>query len=250
MLTCVRRFLAVALVVIALCVPAITQAATRTSLDPHTGPRGNGQHTLLVVGDSLTEGAAAFGQLQQRLAKIGVWQRVVIDAKWGRRGPEGIAALRARLAKNRNITAVVFALGTNDLLSRRQPSYPKWLIHEYNKEFGYMPTLWIDAQYSATHPDWNQRARRFQRVLTNVSASSLNTHHASWFAHFPRTSPWYQFDGVHLSPRGYRLRADFIVEEAKRFGGNVVDSTTTTTTTTVVPPEPVDPVPSDPIPSP
>jgi len=227
-----RRFLAVALVVIALTVPAIAQATSRTSLDPYAGPNGNGQHTLLVIGDSLTEGAAAFGSLQQRLTKLGIWQKVVVDARWGRRGPEGIAAIRSRMAKNQNITAVIFALGTNDLLSRRHASYPKWLINEYNKEFGYLPTLWIDAQYSATHPDWNQRARRFQRVLANVSTSSSNTHHASWFAHFQRTSPWYQFDGVHLSPRGYRERADFIVREAKRFGGVVVDSTTTSTTTT------------------
>ena len=227
----VRRSLAIAIVAVALCVPAIAQATTRTSVDPYAGPNGNGQHTLLVVGDSLTEGAAAFGALQQRLVKLGIWHKVVIDAKWGRRGPEGIAALRARLEKNPNITAVIFALGTNDLLSRRQASYPKWLINEYNKEFGYIPTLWIDAQYSATHPDWNQRARRFQRVLANVSTSSSNTHHASWFGHFQRTSPWYQFDGVHLSPRGYRMRADFIVQEAKRFGAVVVDSTTTTTST-------------------
>lgn len=232
----VRRYLAIALVVVVLGVPAITQAATRTTLDPYEGPKGNGQHTLLVVGDSLTEGAAAFGKLQQRLARLGIWQKVIIDAKWGRRGPEGIAALRARIAKNPRITAVVFALGTNDLLSRRQASYPKWLMKEYNKEFGYMPTLWIDAQYSATHPDWNQRARRFQRVLKNVSVTSSNTHHASWFTHFSRTSPWYQFDGIHLSPRGYRMRSDFIVKEARKFGRGVIDSTTTTTTTTTTTP--------------
>ena len=225
-----RRSLAVAIVVCALGVPAFAHATTRTSIEPYSGPKGNGQHTLLVVGDSLTEGAAAFGDLQKRLLKTGMWHKVIIDAKWGRRGPEGIAALRARLDKNPNITAVVFALGTNDLLSRRQPSYPRWLVKEYNKEFGHIPTLWIDAQYSATHPDWNMRARRFQRTLSNASVASSNTHHASWFEYFQRTSPWYQFDGVHLSPRGYRIRADFIVKEARRFGTSVIDSTTTTTT--------------------
>jgi lysophospholipase L1-like esterase len=227
-----RRSFAVALVVVALCVPVIAQATTRTSIDPYGGPKGNGQHTLLVVGDSLTDGAVAFGKLQQGLQKTGLWQRIVIDTKWGRRGPEGIAAVRSRLEKNPNITAVVFALGTNDLLSRRQPSYARWLINEYNKEFGHIPTLWIDAQYSATHPDWNMRARRFQRTLASVSATSTNTHHASWFLHFQRTSPWYQFDGVHLSPRGYRMRSDFIVKETQRFGRTVIDSTTTTTSTT------------------
>lgn len=232
MSTRARRYLAVTLVVVALCVPAFAHARTQNVIAPYGGPKGNGQHTLLVVGDSLTHGAAAFGKLRQRLLRTGIWQKVIIDTKWGRRGPEGIAAVRTGVEKNTNITAVVFALGTNDLLSRRQPSYPRWLLREYNKEFAYIPTLWIDAQYSATHPDWNQRARRFRRTLAKASTTSPNTHHASWFTHFAKTSPWYQFDGIHLSPRGYRMRADFIVKEVRRFGNTVVDSTTTTTTTT------------------
>jgi lysophospholipase L1-like esterase len=147
-----------------------------------------------------------------------------------------MAALRKQIEANPNITAVVFALGTNDLLSRRNASYPRWLVNEYNKEFGHLPTLWIDAQYSATHPDWNMRARRFARTLRNVSTTNDNMHYASWFGHFQRTSPWYQFDGVHLSPRGYRLRANFIVRETRRFGHTAVNATTTTTTTTIAPP--------------
>jgi lysophospholipase L1-like esterase len=230
-----RRVFAVSLVVIAMCVPAFAHAKTRVAIEPYGGPNGNGQHTLLVIGDSLTDGARAFGQLERRLRRLPIWTDVIVDAKWGRRGPEGISALRTHLQKNPNITAVIFALGTNDLLSRRQASYPRWLITEYNKEFAHIPTLWIDAQYRANHPDWNMRARRFSRVLANVSAAANNTHHASWFKHFSRTSPWYQFDGVHLSPRGYRMRADFIVREARRFGHTTVAATTTVPTTTTTP---------------
>jgi len=239
-----RRIIAISLVVIAMCVPAFAHAKSRASVEPYGGPQGNGQHTLLVIGDSLTDGARAFGRLEQRLKRMPIWTNVIVDTKWGRRGPEGIALVRQHLEKNPNITAVVFALGTNDLLSRRQASYPRWLINEYNKEFAHIPTLWIDVQYRANHPDWNMRARRYTRVLKNVSATSTNTHHASWFNHFSRTSPWYQFDGVHLSPRGYRMRADFIVREARVFGRTVVNATTTTTTTTVVP-EQVEPDPDN-----
>jgi len=214
---------------LAMIIPTIASATVRTSFGPYEGPKGNGQHTLLVIGDSLTDGARAFGKLQTRLEKLPMWNKVIIDSRWGRRGPEGITVLRKRLETDPNITAVVFALGTNDLLSRRNKTYPRELITAYNNEFGHIPTLWIDAQYSANHPDWNMRARRFSRVIANVSASRDTMHHASWFQNFQRTSPWYQFDGVHLSPRGYRMRADFIVKQVRVFGRTVVNSSTTTT---------------------
>ena len=224
------RFVAVGAVVATLCAPTIVNATARKSIEPYGGPKGNGQHTLLVVGDSLTQGAAVFGKLKQRLLRLGTWSNVIIDYKYGRRGPEGIAAMRTRLAKNPNITAVIFALGTNDLLSRRYRAYPTQLINQYQAEFAHIPTLWVDAQYSRTHPDWNVRARRYLRAIKKASTENTNIYHASWFRYFSRTSPWYQFDGLHLSPRGYRMRATFIVQQARQFGPAVVDSSTTTTT--------------------
>lgn len=233
------RRIAITSVVVSLTIPAIANATIRSSTEPYGGPKGNGQHTLLVVGDSLTEGAAVFGKLRDRLLKLDTWTNVIIDYRYGRRGPEGIVAIRERLKKNPNITAVIFALGTNDLLSRRYPTYPKQLIDQYNAEFSHIPTLWIDAQYNSTHPDWNVRARRYTRALVAASASQPNMYHASWFRFFDRKSPWYQFDGLHLSPRGYRIRTNFIVQQARQFGPKVVDSSTTTTTptTSAVPPE-------------
>jgi lysophospholipase L1-like esterase len=231
------RIIAVVATALAMTIPTIANATVRTNIEPYGGPKANGQHTLLVIGDSLTDGARAFGGLQTRLEKLPMWSKVIIDSRWGRRGPEGITVLRRHLEKNQNITAVVFALGTNDLLSRRQKTYPRELIAAYNNEFGHIPTLWIDAQYSANHPDWNMRARRFSRVIANVSASRDTMHHASWFQNFQRTSPWYQFDGVHLSPRGYRMRSDFIVKQARVFGRTVILSTTTTTTPETTTPE-------------
>lgn len=248
------RKVAIGALSIVLCVPTIVNATTRTSIEPYGGPKGNGQDTLLVVGDSLTQGAAVFGKLRERLLKLGTWSNVVIDYKYGRRGPEGIVAMRERLKKNPNITAVIFALGTNDLLSRRYPTYPQQLIDSYNKEFAHIPTLWVDAQYSSAHPDWNVRARRYVRAIAAASATSTNTYHASWFKNFDRKSPWYQFDGIHLSPRGYRMRADFIVQQARLFGPKVVDSSTTTTTqpttTTSIEPTTTLPPVEDSIPTP
>ena len=76
----------------------------------------NGQGTLLVVGDSLTVGTEAFGSLSKKTGALGIWTNVVVDAKVGRKASLGATVIEKGLTSS--TTALVIALGTNDMISK------------------------------------------------------------------------------------------------------------------------------------
>ena len=192
----------------------------------------NGQGSLFFVGDSLTVGTKAFGKLQDRLDKLRMWNRVVINAKVGRRTDQSLSLLSQSLPED--TSAIVVALGTNDVISRREPTYPTQVINQVMEASSGLPVLWFNTDFSPTgRGDWRFRSRRFNRALREAQNEWPNLVIADWYSFFtPKGKSRFQDDGVHLSVSAYKLRATFTESQIRRFGQSIVDATTTTTSTT------------------
>jgi len=194
-----------------------------------------GQGTLVFIGDSLTVGADAFGAVAANLRRTGIWTAVVMDARVGRTARQGATTLATRLGQTRNPTAVVVALGTNDMISQRSASYPPAVIEKVMHESLGIPVLWVTPTFSSSiRPDWRQRAVRFNRALRAAQTEWPNLHIADWAGAFvPRGVSRYISDGVHLTVSGYKTRALWTVRQVNAFGRTIIDATTTTSTTVV-----------------
>lgn len=200
----------------------------------------NGQQTLLFVGDSLTVGASWFGSLKSKIDGLRIWNDSTIDAKVGRLATEGVSILQKQITPR--TTAVVVALGTNDMISRRDPAYPPIAIDAVMQEAHDLPVLWFNLKFSPTgRGDWRARGRRFNRALRAAQSRWPNLVIADWYSYFtPSGKARYIEDGVHLTVSGYKSRATFTIAQLKSFGNAIVNaatttSTSTTTTTTVAP---------------
>lgn len=195
---------------------------------PNVGP--NGQGTLLVIGDSLTVGTTWFGSLQSKLESLAIWQTVTVDAKVGRLTTEGAVVLSKKFTNS--TTAIAIALGTNDMISRRDPLYPPIAIDRVMAKTHGVPTLWFNTKFSPTgRGDWRARSRRFNRALRDAQVRWPNLIIADWYNGFtPSGKSRYIADGVHLSVSGYKTRTTFMVKELKTFGNKIVLSSSTTST--------------------
>jgi lysophospholipase L1-like esterase len=191
----------------------------------------NGQQTLLFVGDSLTVGTSWFGSLKSKIDDLRIWNNTTIDAKVGRLATEGVSVLQKQITPR--TTAVVVALGTNDMISRRDPAYPPIAIDAVMQEAHDLPVLWFNLKFSPTgRGDWRTRARRFNRALRAAQLRWPNLIIADWYSAFtPAGKAQYISDGVHLNVSGYKARAAFTIKQLKTFGTLVVNASTTTTTT-------------------
>ena len=192
----------------------------------------NGQGTLLFIGDSLTVGADAFGSLATRTRDTYMWTRVIMDARVGRTASTGATTLRTR--RTAHTTAIVVALGTNDMISKSESWYPSWVIDKVMTESRGVPVLWFNLEFSATsRGDWRARASRFNRSLRLAQVKWPNLAIADWNSHFvPNRVSRFIADGVHLTVNGYRTRANFSVKQLLQFGDVIVNVSTTTTSTT------------------
>lgn len=207
--------------------------ATRVSAAPRAiGP--NGQGTLYVVGDSLTFGANYFDRMQSKIQALGTWQKAVVDAKDGRKTTVGARILKDQIRSNPAITAVVVALGTNDMISHGESSYPDRAIDSVMSAAAGRPVLWMNVRFNTNpRPDWRARGLRFNRALVRAQARWSNLAVADWATWFtPSGKVRYISDGVHLTVSGYRVRSGWLVSQLRNFGQTIVDATTTTTTTT------------------
>ena len=240
--TVVSRALVALLLVIAYALPTPVRA--------HPAPRligANGQGTLLFIGDSLTVGSDAFGSLARKARDSLIWTKVTMDARVGRTASTGATSLRTR--RTSHTTAIVIALGTNDMISKSESWYPSWVIDKVMVESRGLPVLWFTLEFSATgRSDWRLRASRFNKALRTAQTKWPNLMIADWNSHFvPNRVSRFIADGVHLTVNGYRTRATFSVKQLLQFGDTIVNasttttstttSTTTTTTTTTLPPD-------------
>lgn len=191
----------------------------------------NGQGTLLFVGDSLTVGSDAFGSLATRVRGTKVWTTVVMDARVGRTARAGATTVSQKLT--RHTTAIVIALGTNDMLSKPESWYPDWVINKVMRATKGRPVLWFTLEYSASaRKDWRSRAARFNRQLKKATERWPQLTVADWNAFFvPNKVSRFIGDGVHLTVSGYQTRARYSLRVIQQFGQMVVDASTTTTST-------------------
>ena len=102
----------------------------------------NGQGTLYVVGDSLTVGTEAFGSLSKKVNALGIWTNVTMDAKVGRKASLGASVIRKGVSSS--TTAIVVALGTNDMISKPETWYPRWVIDIVMQNTRGLPVLWVN----------------------------------------------------------------------------------------------------------
>ncbi|MFM1791294.1 MAG: GDSL-like Lipase/Acylhydrolase family [Actinomycetota bacterium] len=216
------------------CLMTVSVAASLPHPSPATAlpATPNGQGALVVIGDSLMEGSSVFGNLGSRLTSLRTWTSVAIDHKRGRKTSESYALVKRRLAAAKNPTAIVIALGTNDMISHGEPSWPARVIERMMVESKGLPVLWVNTSFNgAVHPDWKLRASRFNRILRAARAQWPNLFVADWSGYFvPRGPSRYIADGVHLTVSGYKTRAAWLTSQIRLFGTTIVNGTTTTTT--------------------
>jgi lysophospholipase L1-like esterase len=213
--------------VLALAVIAPISGATAKPLSINT----NGQGNLLIIGDSLTLGANAFGSLAEKVRKTNRWTSVSINTRVGRKASVGADMLPDKILDN--TTAIVVALGTNDMMSRTESWYPRWVIDEVMSTTLDIPVLWVNLKFSDTRLNWKSRGNRFNRELQKAKLRYPTLTVADWNSSFiPKSGSRFIADGVHLTVSGYRTRASFLIPTIAKFGRAIVNATSTTTSTT------------------
>ncbi len=223
-----QRFVASIVVVVGLSCLAIPQPLNARPVA--IGP--NGQGTLLVVGDSLTIGTEAFGSLTKRVSALGTWTNVLTDTKVGHKASLSTGVIEKGLTAT--TTAIVVALGTNDMISKSETGYPRWVIDRVMQKTRGVPVLWVNIEFSQTgRSDWHARGVRFNKELRSAKFRYPNLIIADWNTAFtPKSKSRFIEDGVHLTVSGYKTRSNFLVSAISSFGVSIVNASTTTTTTT------------------
>jgi hypothetical protein len=216
-----------ALLVLALAIISPTSGAT--AKPPLIN--ANGQGNLLIIGDSLTLGADAFGSLATKIRKTKKWTSVSINTRVGRKASVGADMLPDKILGN--TTAIVVALGTNDMMSRTESWYPRWVIDKVMSTTLDIPVLWVNLKFSDTRLNWKSRGNRFNRELQKAKLRYPTLTVADWNSSFiPKSGSRFIEDGVHLTVSGYRTRASFLIPTIAKFGRAIVNATSTTTSTT------------------
>ena len=221
----IAPFVTALLVIVLAMAPAISGASAK----PQT-LNANGQGNLLIIGDSLTLGADAFGSLAAKIRLAKQWTSVSITTRVGRKASVGADMLPDKILDD--TTAIVVALGTNDMLSRTESWYPRWVIDRVMSTTLEIPVLWVNLTYSDTRPNWKCRGNRFNKELRLAKLRYPTLTIADWNSSFiPKSASRFIADGVHLTVSGYRTRASFLIPTIAKFGTAIVNATTTTTTT-------------------
>lgn len=220
-----RKFGVVATAALLLAAAAVPVAS---AAKPAIGP--NGQGTLLIVGDSLTFGANYFGKLSSKAQSTNIWTKVILDAKNGRKATVGATVIADRLTDT--TTAIVVALGTNDMISKPMSWYPDYAIDTVMEQVGALPVLWFNLEFSPTgRADWRSRGVRFNRALQKATLRYPNLVVADWNKFFtPKGQSRFVADGVHLSVTGYKTRTSYFISKMTEFAEQIISATTTTTT--------------------
>ena len=223
-----RRKIGVVVTTMLLLASAAVPVASATK--PVIGP--NGQGTLLIVGDSLTFGANYFGKLGAKAQSTNIWTKVILDAKNGRKATVGASVIADRLTDT--TTAIVVALGTNDMISKPMSWYPDYAIDTVMEQVGALPVLWVNLEFSPTgRADWRSRGVRFNRALQKATLRYPNLYVGDWNKFFiPKGQSRFVADGVHLSVTGYKTRTTYFLNKMTEFAEHIIAATTTTTTVT------------------
>lgn len=213
-----KRFISVALVW--LCIALV---GTIFVIDVHPSAGRADGRTLLVLGDSLTYGTAypGFGNVEPQLIALGTFNEVKIDAEPARNisGPartsrNGVKTYKKLLTNGLRPSAVIVALGSNDIQQSAKPAFHEAQIRELLAVIGDIPVVWInilrtDISY------YPQRSAMFNRVLLRIKPEYPNLSVVDWASMLAAHPKWFSYDKLHLRPRGYKARATVYVEAAQ-----------------------------------
>jgi lysophospholipase L1-like esterase len=202
--------------------------------------------TLLVLGDSLTWGANYFSKSQARLAAAKNFDVVLVDSRWGRRVSglastrySGNAALKQLIADGVRPTAVIVALGTNDVAMFTKRREYVTLIQELMTTIGNVPVAWVNV-HRVDSTNTTRQSQRFNAAIGQVLANYPLASVFDW-AQIAKSNPKVvDPDKIHLTPLGHEVRTKVYLEIAATLAQRASDMTTTTTSTTTstVPPTP------------
>ena len=179
--------------------------------------------TLLVLGDSLAYGTAypGFGNVVPQLVALGTFDEVKVDAEFARNisGPartsrNGVKTYKQLIEKGLRPSAVIVALGSNDLQQSSKPAFFEAEIRQLLAEVGNIPIVWINV-LRTDETYYSKRSAMFNRVLLRIAPEYPNLSVVDWASMLAAHPKWFAFDKLHLQPRGYRFLATVYVEAAK-----------------------------------
>jgi lysophospholipase L1-like esterase len=231
----VAGLIAAASVLVGLGLAAIASPANATANPPTT---------LLVLGDSLTWGANYFAKSQARLAAANNFDVVLVDSRWGRRISgltstrySGNAALKQLITDGVRPTAVIVALGTNDVAMFTKRREYVTLIQELMTTIGNVPVAWVNV-HRIDSTSTIRGSKRFNAALGQVLASYPLASVFDWAVVAKSNPKVIDPDKIHLTPLGHEVRTKAYLEIAATLAQRASDMTTTTTSTTTstVPP--------------
>ena len=199
--------------------------------------------TLLVLGDSLTWGTnyRGFGNVTPKLKAVGYFNTLVVDGVFARNisGPAGTARNGVKTLKKLSATglrpdAAIIALGSNDLQHSGDKAFYVARIREMLALVGDIPIVWFNV-WRTDAPYYPKRSATFNAALVEVASERSNVVIADWASIVIANPKLMAFDGLHLQPVGYRLRAQMYVEAAQMLIDTLSPPPTTTVPATTVP---------------
>jgi lysophospholipase L1-like esterase len=187
---------------------ALALVAVLTSCNPPGTPqeRAGGACAVSIVGDSLTVGAAAFGELGHRFREAGC--SPAIDARTGRPTIEGAEVVERWAAEDGLGDILVVALGTNDCSADGFRRAARRILTAAGTD---RPVVWVNTWRPVCDATINSALSALQTDVAGSRSDKGNLwvldHHA-WVRDTPEVlAP----DGVHLNSSGYRRHAARIV---------------------------------------
>ena len=199
------------------------------------------QPSLLVLGDSLTWGTnyRGFGDVTPKLKAVGYFNTIVVDGVFARNisGPAGTArngvkTLKKLSASGLRPDAAIIALGSNDLQHSGDKAFYIARIREMLALVGDIPVVWFNV-WRTDAPYYPKRSATFNAALVEVASERTNVVVADWASIVVANPKLMAFDGLHLQPVGYRLRAQMYVEATQMLIDTLSPPPTTTVPTTV-----------------
>jgi lysophospholipase L1-like esterase len=217
-------------------VPTTTVPATTTVAAPsNVEAKRPAKSTLLVLGDSLTWGSNYFSKAQSRLAASGTFDTVVVDGWWSRRiggiistTYSGNNTYKKLVSSGLRPTAVIVALGTNDVFFMSKRREYAALIRELMTTIGNIPVVWVNVHRVDTPSNVN-RSRLFNTTLERTLAEYPLASIFDWSGLAKQNPAVMAWDKIHHSAYGYEVRTKTYLDLATVLSQRVVSLTTTTT---------------------